>query len=133
MLSIRSTTSNRALEIRKESDGYLSVHLHGHPVTALTVVWVETGDVHSLVEFFSELGHSEGPWNGAKQWCSLEDDFRLNATCSSLGSVTFQVAFSGLQGAPEEWRVVAGLETELGQLEGLAASAHGLAGADDET
>jgi hypothetical protein len=126
LLSILSTTSNRALEIGEGTESYLSVCIVGYPVTATTEVWIEAGDVSSLANFFVILGESGGPWKGAKTWSSLEGDFKLSATCSALGVVTFDVELCGLQGAPEEWRITAGLETEFGQLDGFAACARNL-------
>jgi hypothetical protein len=126
LLAIRSTTSNRALHIGGARGSSIPVRLTGFPVTADTEVWFETGDVTALTNFFAELGQMQCPWQGVKRWESLEGDFRLSVTCSSLGAILFRVELRGLQGAPEEWHVDVGIESEFGQLEQLAKEAEGL-------
>lgn len=126
LLAVRSTTSNRALHIGGARGNSIPVKLTGFPVTADTEVWFETGDVAALADFFAELGQMQSPWQGAKIWESLEGDFQLSVTCSSLGAVLFRVELRGLQGAPEEWHVDVGIESEFGQLEQLAKEAEGL-------
>lgn len=86
-------------------------------------VWNETGDAASLTNFFLTLGEQQRPWQGQRTWESLEGDFNLTVTCSSLGAITFRVELRGLQGAPEEWRVIVGIEFEFGQLARLADEA----------
>jgi Family of unknown function (DUF6228) len=126
LLAVRSTNSNRALHIGGAIGSSIPVKLTGFPVTADTEVWFETGDVDALADFFAELGQMESPWQGARAWESLEGDFRLSVTCSSLGAVLLRVELRGLQGAPEEWHVEVGIETEFGQLEHMAKEAEGL-------
>jgi len=64
-------------------------------------------------------------WQGIKSWESIEGEFIISATCSSLGEVLFTVRLRGLQGAPEEWTVSVGLATEFGQLRNIAKHAKG--------
>lgn len=103
---------------------YFRVELKGFEVSASTQVWAYT-DANGLNQFFQALGCLERPWQGERSWASIERDFSLAATCTSLGSVTFRVELRGSQGAPEEWRVEAGLVTEFGQLEGIAKNSEG--------
>ncbi|WP_430438497.1 DUF6228 family protein [Noviherbaspirillum suwonense] len=81
---------------------------------------MESEDLASFIDFFVALREQQQPWQGIRTWVSLEGDLKLSATCSSLGGVVFQVELRGLQGAPEEWQVVAGIESELGQLDRIA-------------
>jgi hypothetical protein len=133
LLTIRSTSSNRALQIGEGGGNSIPVKLTGFPITAVTEVWAETGDVSALADFFVNLGKVRSPWQGTRTWESLEGDFRLSVTCSSLGAVTFQVQLRGLQGAPEEWHVESGIESEFGQLEQLAKDAEELRNASAAT
>lgn len=126
LLTIRSSTSNRALQIFSARPDYLQVDLSGFPVSATSSIWVETGDVASLVDFFEALGVQQQPWQGQRNWASLEGDLRFAGTCSSLGAVAFTIELRGLQGAPEEWQVVVGIATELGQLVRIAEEATAL-------
>lgn len=125
MLSIRSTVSNRELRIRKGQGGYFILEILGHRVTALTEVWIDD-DAPSLGRFFTDLGASEAPWNGAREWRSVEGDLSFSVTCTSLGNVTFDIRLSGMPGAAEEWSVHTGLETEFGQLSRIAGEAEEL-------
>ena len=119
MFSIHSTSSTRELVFSAHKDASFRVELKGFEVSASADVWAYT-DANGLNEFFQELGRFERPWQGQHSWASIEGDFSLAATCTTLGNVTFRVTLLGLQGAPEEWRVEAGLVTELGQLEKIA-------------
>jgi len=103
-------------------DDYFRVELKGFEVSASAEVWAYT-DASGLNEFFQELSRFERPWQGQRNWATLENDFSISAICTSLGNVTFHVALLGLQGAPEEWHVEAGLVTDLGQLEQIAKHA----------
>lgn len=122
VLSIRSTSSHRELILSQHRDEYFRVELKGFEVSAATSVWAYT-DANGLNRFFQELASFSKPWQGQRSWASIEQDFSLSATCTSLGSVTFWVELRGLQGAPEEWRIEAGLVTDFGQLEQIAKNA----------
>jgi hypothetical protein len=121
MITIRSCTSNRELQISCAGDSHLLVELAGFPVSASVEIWVENGDASGLEGFLADLGKQERPWKGMREWQSIEDDFKLSATCNALGNVLFTVQMRGLQGAPEEWAVTAGIDYELGRLEPLSS------------
>jgi hypothetical protein len=125
VLSIHSTSSNRELRIRRGKGAYFIVELSGHCVSAVTEVWIDD-DAASLGCFLTELGDMARPWVGKREWGSLENDIAIGVTCSSLGVVNFNVRISGLPGAPEEWHVTVGVETELGQLSRIGQEAKGL-------
>ena len=122
-LSIHSTASRRELVFSQHKNDYLHVELKGLEVSASAAVWAYT-DADGINDLFQELGGLEVPWQGERSWISIEGDFSLFATCTSLGSVTFRVEIRGSQGAPEEWRVNAGLVVEFGQLEQIARSSN---------
>lgn len=126
MLIIHSSNSSRTLRIHTPVDSYMTVAMEGHEITGVVQVWAETGEVEGLAMFFRELGSLETPWNGSRVWETIEGDFRLSASCSSLGAVTFVVTMNGLPGAAEEWQLHAGIATEFGQLPRLAAEAEAL-------
>ena len=126
LLSLRSSNSGRVVRIAARGELYLVASLEGPGLSGAVEVWVETGDVARLALFFAELATLEAPWVGARTWGSLEGDFELAATCTNLGAVTFQISMSGQPGGPEEWRLQAGLETELGQLGKFAEEAKDL-------
>jgi hypothetical protein len=133
LLTLHSSTSNRSLRIEAATNSYLSAVLESHVLSGSVEVWAETGDVAGLAQFFGELGALDAPWSGSRTWVSIESDLELSATCTSLGAVTFKIGMRGLPGAPEEWRLEAGLETEFGQLARLATEAKGLLSAQSAT
>lgn len=73
-------------------------------------------------DLLERLAHHEKPWANVESWESLEGEFLLEASCSSLGKVTFAIRLRNFTGA-EEWDVSAELETEMGQLLNLAKTA----------
>ena len=103
MFLIHSTSSRRELVFSAYKDDYFHVELKGFELSASTDVWAHT-DANGLNEFFQELGRLERPWQGERSWASIEGEFSLFATCTSLGNVTFQVALHGSQCTPEAWR-----------------------------
>lgn len=121
MIAIRSCTSNGELQISYAGDSHLLVKLAGFPVSASVQIWVENGDASGLQGFLADLGKQQRPWKGRREWQSIEDDFKLSATCTALGNVLFTVQMRGLQGAPEKWAVTAGIDYELGRLERLSS------------
>ena len=125
MLCIHSTSSNRELRMSRGQGGYFVVEIAGHRVTALTEIWIEDDAAH-LERFFVDLGANERPWKGAREWESLEGDLNFSVTCNALGNVTFAIQLSGMPGAPEEWSVRVGLDTELGQLPRIGEEAEEL-------
>ena len=130
VITIRSTASNRVLQIGEPSGSFFPVKLTGYSVAANTQLWSEM-DAPELAFFLTNLGEHRVPWKGALTWASLEGDLGLSVTCTALGSVTFQVELRGLPGAPEEWSVQVGIETGLGELERLAIEAKGLVDANN--
>jgi len=110
------------LVISQHRDEYFRVELNGFDLSASAEIWAYI-DANELHRFFQDLGGLDTPWQGPRSWVSIEQDFSLSATCTTLGSVTFQIELCGSQGEPEEWRVQAGLATEFGQLEQIAKNA----------
>lgn len=121
MFTIHSTASSRELVFWDFRNDYFRVELKGE-VSATLDVYAYT-DALGLSRFFAELAGCDRPWNGERSWSSLEGEFFISAICSSTGNVLFTVKLSGLPGAPEEWSVSAGIESELGQLAQIARSA----------
>jgi len=121
LFSIHSSSSSRELVFQSRKGEYFQVVLKGD-VEAIADVWAYT-DAQGLGRLFQELAAYERPWKGEKGWQSIEGEFSISATCSSLGEVRFLVKLRGLQGAPEEWNVQVGLATEFGQLGKIAKQA----------
>jgi hypothetical protein len=102
-------------------DGFF-VELLGHGLNASMKVSAYT-DAFGLLRWLERLAECHTPWEGEDDWQTLEGEFRMSARCSVLGNVLFQVHLWGLPGAPEEWRVSAGVESDLGSLPRLAEAA----------
>ena len=118
-LSIRSTESDRELVLSQYQNERMRVSLKGAAVSAYADIWLYT-DAPDLNSFIQEIGQFERPWQGERSWTSIEEDFSLSATCTSLGVVEFRIELRAAQGEPEEWRVKAGLVFEFGQLPKIA-------------
>ena len=98
------------------------MELKGFEISAAAEIWAYT-DAKGLANLFEELGTLNRPWTEEHSWVSIERDFSIFATCTPLGSATFRIELSGLQGASEEWEVRAGIQVEFGQLEQIARHA----------
>jgi hypothetical protein len=120
--AIRSCTSDRSLQVSEAGHESFTAELLGTGLSATLRVSTHT-DAEGLSLFFGRLASQEQPWHGIESWESLEGEFRIMASCSSLGEVHFEVGLRFLQGAPEEWSLSAGLLTELGQLPIIARNA----------
>ncbi|GAB1259294.1 DUF6228 family protein [Aurantivibrio plasticivorans] len=116
--SISSTSSNNKLIFSGKDGEYVQVSVAGD-VSARLRVYLYT-DEAALLNYFRSLGSSINPWKGEISWESLEGEFKISCSCSSLGAVNFQVHLWGLAGHPEEWRVSLGIDTEFGQLQSIA-------------
>lgn len=127
LFSIQSNSSDRELAFLSPRDDYFTVELRGGALCATQLVYAYTYGP-TLTSLFARLASHERPWFGEERWDSLEGEFSLSATCSSLGTVAFLVNICGQSGAPEEWRVSASLITELGQMPKIAAGAQSFFG-----
>ncbi|WNL48077.1 DUF6228 family protein [Dyella sp. BiH032] len=122
MFSIHSNSSDREVRFLDRRDDEFIVELVGRGVLATQSVSAFT-DPKGLARWMGELAAYELPWNGTKSWATIEGEFQISATCGAGGAVTFLVTLSGLPGSNEEWRVSAGVASELGQLPLLAQAA----------
>ena len=123
MFSIRSSSSDVALAFTAPRKDYFTVELKGNEVRAIRQVYAYSPHSPNLGAFFLRIAHHDRPWASVEFWESLEGEFNLSATCSSLGVVTFSlVMHSRLEGV-DGWRIVATLTVDLGQLPGVGAAA----------
>ena len=88
-------------------DEYLEVELKGIELFAKVGIW-EDKALDGLHTLFQELAGSKTPWQGAHTWKSLDGEFSLSATCTTLGQVNFLIKLSHLTGSPEDWQIQAG-------------------------
>lgn len=122
MFAIRSSSSDREVRFLDRRGDEFIVELAGRGVQATQ--WVSSfADPKGLAQWMAKLAANELPWKGTRSWATLEGEFQISATCSPSGSVTFVVTILGLPGSNEEWRVSAGIESELGQLPAIAQAA----------
>ncbi|WP_057970808.1 DUF6228 family protein [Lysobacter antibioticus] len=121
--TIRSVSTDKELRFFDPIDYSFRVELRGASIHAVQEVHCPLG-ASELTQFFSRLAAHERPWSGSERYTSLEGDFSLAATCSSLGQVTLTIVIHGPFGASEEWQVRSQLGVELGQLRGIAAAAN---------
>jgi len=122
MLVIQSASSDRKLIIKDLSRYSFHAELTGLTASGMVGVYVDTTP-STLNNFFQELASHEKPWSGKKTWESLEGEFYISASSSSLGVVFFEVRLRSLLGGAEESTVSAGINTEWGQLAQIAKDA----------
>jgi len=122
MFAIHSNSSDREVRFLCRRGDEFIVELSGRGIAATQWVSAFT-DSDGLARWMEELAANELPWNGERSWATLEGEFEISATSTSGGAITFVVTISGLPGSNEEWRVSAGIGSELGQLPALAQDA----------
>ena len=122
MFSIKSTSSDREICFSQYDGEDFVVEVKGN-VSGVTKVYGYAPHTHNLAHWFSELGRQGEGWKDTKTWESLEGEFKLSASCSSLGQVHFELSLRMLPGANEEAFIQVGLESELGQIEGISNGA----------
>lgn len=129
MFTIQSASSSSLVRFRDLEGDNFTVEVETYPVTARARVSAfAVGD--GLARWFGELGVSQLPWKGSREWASMERDFIISATCASNGRIAFTIDLSGLPGSYEEWHVSVGLSSELGLLPSIGETArHFFAGA----
>ena len=122
MFAIHSSSSDRELRFFDRNGDKFQIELLGRELNVAREVSAYT-DSKGLLALFENLAAHVTPWQGAESWSSLEGEFSLIATCSTSGHVHLQVELWGRPGSPEEWRASAGITSELGQLQSIAAAA----------
>ena len=123
MFNIHSVYSDRELIFRAQTKQRFEVELGGNGFSAVIGVWLDTYR-DSLSVFFQKLASFKQPWRDAYTWESLEGEFSLSVTCTTLGQVTFLVKLRHVRREPEDWQLEASLVTELGQLDKIAKDAN---------
>ena len=121
MISIKSNSSERELRFLSIKGDYFQLELLGNP--SLTHSTYGYTDLNRLADLFEDLGKVEKPWSGIVGWASLEEDFSMEISCSSLGQIQFEFQFRDLPGGGEESSVKVGLISELGMLAQISRQA----------
>ena len=124
-MRILSTRSDVVLEFRAPREDFVEVSITRQDLTARSRVEVSI-DVDGIAKFFRSMSDEWRGWSGSKSWVSLERDLRLTASHDSLGHVFLRVELSRDSGAPDPWKVDAGLTLEAGALERIAEDAEAL-------
>jgi hypothetical protein len=115
---IRSCMSDYSLRFVEAGRESFTAELSGAGLSA--VVGVSAFEDLWLPRYLRDLASQKRPWQGAKSWESMEGELQIEATCSSLGEVRFEVRMWHSRGSPEQWSVSAGVLSELGQLPAIA-------------
>ena len=124
MFSIRSSSSDTELTFSGARKDYFTAELKGNnEVRVIRQVYAYSPHSPNLGAFFLRIAHHDRPWASVEFWESLEGEFNLSATCSSLGVVTFSLVMHSRDEVVDGWRIVATLTADLGQLPGIGAAA----------
>jgi hypothetical protein len=71
---------------------------------------------------FADMARQWAGWSGELTWESLEGELAIRCTRDCVGHIFIRIELRSGQ-MPEDWRVVATILTEAGQLEGIARRA----------
>ena len=123
---IKSSETEATLLFSEIQGDYFVVALSSAAVSARREVWAYT-DSHGLASLFEWMASQSKPWSKTEVWESLEGEFKLCASCSSVGVVTFDIEMNHM-GCAEEWRIKSQLKSEFGQLTDLAVKARAFFG-----
>ncbi|APE00815.1 hypothetical protein ALT761_02371 [Alteromonas sp. 76-1] len=119
--SIVSSISNNSLRFSSLEPEYVTVDLSG--VVSASVRVCTYTDENGISNWLNKLASFSKPWKSVIEWQSLESQFSISATCSSLGEVRLSFQLSDMHGHPEEWHVTSSILTDFGQLPVLAKQA----------
>lgn len=119
--TVKSTESNaRLIFSRRVGEDFL-VEFQSEQLTVAQPVCGYT-DPYGVLRLFQEAAAHLKPWQGQISYRSLEQEFALSASCSSLGHVLLNATFLRV-GCKEEWSATASVQTEMGQLSQIASNA----------
>ncbi len=113
--TIFSTVSNEKYTFSNRDGEFFTFEVSGSDVGAKGKVSTYT-DEFGIAKLFSGVNELGRPWEGCKEWKSLEGEFTIKLTCNSLGHINMQVNFTQWNGGSEDWHIIVNLTTELGQL-----------------
>ena len=122
MFSIHSTSSDRQLEFSNLRGELFTVVLNSSQLYVAKDISTYT-DEFGLLRLFQDLAAQDRPWLAPFSWGSLEGDFKISATCTPLGVVTFQIHLIDQTGAAEMMDLSFSVSSELGQLPRIANAA----------
>ena len=74
------------------------------------------------VSLFAEMAQQWAGWSGELVWESLEGELKIRCSRDRVGHIFIRVELRAGQ-MPEDWRVIATVLAEAGQLEGIARRA----------
>ena len=120
--SIKSVRSDSELVFDDYDGDHFTVQLVGSELSASLRVWGYT-DCQPLVEMLAYLASLRADWSSPAEWSSIESEFAMKIRCDSWGHVLVAVHMQRVRGGPEDWKLDAEIETELGQLPKIASNA----------
>lgn len=123
---IKSSDSDLELILSDIKDDYFKARIVSNHINSVREVYAYT-DAYGFADMMESLASHEKGWPDKQRWETLEGEFKVYATCSKLGKVTFEIELSHY-GCSEEWILNTQLNTELGQLPRLAKSARAFFG-----
>ena len=119
--TIKSNNSDLCLRLTNVKGDYFTAQVISNRLSAHISVWAYS-DSYGFADFFDWLAIQDKPWDGEQCWQSLEGEFKVAATCSSLGVIMFKVYFEHF-GDDEDWKIETEIRSEMGQMPELARTA----------
>jgi hypothetical protein len=102
------------------------VRVTGHNVAAACQVYAGYAPSHPA-QMFSNMARQWTGWSGELRWESLEGELALRCSHDRLGHISIGVEIRSGQ-MPDDWRLVASVTAEAGQLEDIARRAESFFG-----
>lgn len=119
--TIKSNDSDLRLTLTDVNGDYFTAKVISDRLSAQISVWAHS-DSYGFADLFDWLAIQDKPWDGEQSWQSLEGEFKVAATCSSLGVIMFKVYFERF-GGDEDWKIETEIRSEMGQMPELARAA----------
>lgn len=123
---IKSSDTDLQLKLSELDSESFTAQIKSFRINATRTIWTYT-DIDGIANLIESLASQQNPWFGVKCWESVEGEFKLSASCSSLGKVTFGIELSDYD-CSEAWLIKTQLSSEFGQLSELAKSARAFFG-----
>lgn len=118
-VTIKSVNMEATLKFLDAKGEHLTIVFSSAALSASQRIWFNAGDDQQFVNLFCEMAQNWRGWEGAKDWISIEGDFRLTCTSDKLGHIQLELELVGRR-TPEPWFAKFTINIEAGQLEKIA-------------
>ncbi len=123
-----SISENQLSFLRSTASSMFIIKISSTEMTVQREDLFSTGSYEWLTDFFEGLASQDKPWQDIKDWESWEKEFRISATCTSLGQVYFDIQLASNPEDEEAWVARFKIRSDFGALPQLAKNAKAIFG-----